>query len=71
MNGCIIAMESMTYAVKGQRIFAKNGIVCSVVRLPGKTNKGCAYGISLGCSEVRTAYRLLQESGVPAGVLLT
>ena len=43
---CIIAVGSMTFALKGQKLFGQNNIVSSVTHLaPSMTRHGCAYGI--------------------------
>ena len=45
---CIIAVGSMTFALKGQKLFGQNNIVSSVTHLaPSMTRHGCAYGIGL------------------------
>ncbi len=62
---CIIAVPSMTYAMKGSGILSASGIRCRVVKLRAdRTQKGCAYGISVNKSESEAAVRALLGGGV-------
>ena len=43
---CIAAVGSMTAAIKAQRTLSLNGISSEIVALdPGRTRRGCAYGV--------------------------
>ncbi len=62
---CIIAVPSMTYAMKGSGILSASGIRCRVVKLRAdRTKKGCAYGISINRSDSEAAVRALLGGGV-------
>ena len=61
----IIAVSSVTYAMKGAEALAKNKIKRRITKLkPDKTKKGCAYGISVSSEDVEDAVRILRLSGV-------
>ena len=62
---CIIAVGSMTFALKGQKLFGQNNIVSSVTHLaPSMTRHGCAYGIVLDCRYTKNSVALLSENGI-------
>ena len=62
---CVIAVGSLSFAMKGQRLLGDQSIASSVVRLhPSRTKRGCAYGIELDCADVRKATDLLSGSGI-------
>ena len=61
----IIAVSSVTYAMKGAELLAKNKIKRRVSRLSlGKTKKGCTYGISVGADDIEDAVRILRLGGI-------
>ncbi len=61
----IIAVSSVTYAMKGAELLAKNKIKRRVSRLsPNKTKKGCTYGISVSADDVENAVRILRLGGI-------
>ena len=50
LDMCIVALRSMTYAIKGKNVLNDNYIDCEIVRLdPKMTSKGCAYGLKFSC----------------------
>ena len=62
----IIAVSSVTYAMKGADILQKSGIRRRVTKIkPDKTKKGCTYGIAVDTSDTENAARLLKIGGVP------
>lgn len=45
MNRTLIAMTSITYAMKAKELCLKNGIRCDVVRTPKNIGTGCGYSL--------------------------
>lgn len=65
MNKCIIAVSSITYAMKGMQLLNTNGIFSNIVKLPPTaTRRGCAYGIETNCQAIQKALILLSKDGV-------
>ncbi len=61
----IIAVSSVTYAMKGSELLAKNKIKRRITKLkPDKTKRGCTYGISVDLKDVEDAVRILRLGGV-------
>ncbi len=61
----IIAVSSVTYAMKGSELLAKNKIKRRITKLkPDKTKRGCAYGISVDSRDIEDAVRILRLGGV-------
>ncbi len=61
----IIAVSSVTYAMKGADLLAKNKIKRRVSKLsPDKTKRGCTYGISVNAYDVEDAARILRLGGI-------
>ncbi|MBE6673735.1 MAG: DUF3343 domain-containing protein [Ruminococcaceae bacterium] len=53
---CVIALKSMTYAIKAKKALSDFYIDSEIVRLePNMTKKGCAYGISFNCVNLDSA----------------
>ncbi len=62
---CIIAVRSVTYAIKGVSILSALGIRARTVKLRAdRTKNGCAYGISLDRVDAEDAVRALLGGGV-------
>lgn len=60
MKYCTFSAGSITRAYKARAQLQEMGIKCEIVRLdPSKTKNGCAYGISVDCSNSRSAVRVL------------
>jgi len=71
MNECIIAISSMTYAIKGENVLKKNNIPTKIVKLSSNmTKKGCAYGLKIDCIHSTIARWVLENNGIPAGELV-
>ncbi len=66
MNGkSIIAVSSVTYAMKGADLLAKNKIKRRIVKLkPDETKRGCMYGISVSSDDTENAVRILRAGAV-------
>lgn len=68
---CIIALKSVTYAMKAERLLSEAGIAVSIVKLEaGQTRNGCAYGISLNCGQTSAAVQHLSKHGIPYSEVL-
>jgi len=71
MGLCIAAIQSMTYAVKAQKVLGFRRIESEVVKLdPSITERGCAWGIQFDCSMVDEVKRVLNNKGVPYGEII-
>jgi len=72
MSECVIALSSVTYAMKGENLLRRGGIAARQVRLePRATRRGCAFGVAVPCDKRRTATELLRAAGIPFSQLLT
>lgn len=68
---CILTMKTMTQALRGRQSLTGQGIAAVVVNIDGKlTEKGCAYGLRINCTETERAIRCLSERNIPYGVVL-
>ena len=69
---CIVALSSITYAMKGEELLRTHGIPNRVVRLsPERTKKGCGYGLELDKKRLAAALQLLRAAGIPPGEVLS
>ena len=64
MNSTLIAMTSITYAMKASELCRKNGIRCDVVRTPSNIGSGCGYSLSVRDSADRVI-ALLDKNRIP------
>ena len=70
-KSCIIALSSVTYAMKAERLLSDAGIAASIIKLEaGQTRSGCAYGISLSCGHASAAVQHLSKHGIPYSEVL-
>lgn len=68
---CIIALSSVTYAMKGEELLRTRGVSNKVVRLsPGRTKKGCGYGLEIEKNRLAAALQLLRGAGIPPGEVI-
>lgn len=68
---CVIAMPSLTNALRGENLLGSGGIHVRVIKLPqGRTKKGCAYGIELPCMLASAALGRLDAAAIKHGDLL-
>ncbi len=63
MNGCALVLDTVTYAMKGEGILKRMGIVCRIVKTT--VDGSCKYSLVLSCSEVMRARDILLREGVP------
>jgi len=62
---CIAALNSVTTAIKAEKIFSEHSIQCKITKLdPAHTEKGCAYGIEFPASQKNSAEKLLSSFGI-------
>ena len=66
LTNCTIAVNSVTYALKGADVLGRNKIRKRVVKLRAdQTKKGCSYGISVDEKDRDQSLSLLRQSGIP------
>ena len=71
MGNCIIAMRSATLAKKAERALGASRIPCRTVNIdPSLTGRGCGFGVSLECSLVISAVRVLDNKKITHGEVL-
>ncbi len=62
----VIAVSSVTYAMKGASLLKMNGIAAQSVRLEANlTRRGCAYGLMVPKNTVKKATQLLARGKIP------
>jgi hypothetical protein len=71
MSNCIIAMQSATMAKKAERALNAVRIPCNTVSIdPSVTKRGCGYGVSMGCSFLSEAVRVLERKNITHGEVI-
>ena len=64
MGKPLIIVSSITYAMKGRELLAKNGIAAYIERVPKlERNGGCGYGLHIP-KQINEAENLLRSYGV-------
>ncbi len=59
---CVIALKSMTHAIKAKNALYDYYIDSEIVKLePNMTKKGCAYGVSFNCVNLTSAKEALKK----------
>ena len=70
-SGAVVAMPTLTSALRGETLLASSGYRVRVIKLPaGSTKKGCAYGLETGMMFAAEAMRRLESAGIAHGELL-
>ncbi len=64
MPKSLIAMTSITYAMKAKRMLNNKGLYCEIVRTPKNLGSGCGYCLSV-TKEPAEIIRLLEQNGIP------
>ena len=64
MPKSLIAMTSITYAMKAKRLLNDKGIYCEIVRTPGNLGSGCGYSLSVN-KDPAGIIRILEEHRIP------
>lgn len=68
---CIVALRSMTHAIKAKKTLEDNYIDSEIVRLePHMTKKGCAYGVSFNCVNTNCVIDAFKRSAIKYTELL-
>ncbi len=62
---CVIALKSMTYAIKAKKALNDHYIDAEIVKLePSMTKKGCAYGVRFDRVNLTQAQEALKKWSV-------
>ena len=70
MKRCVVAVGSVTDAIKLERLLSNKNIKTELEKLdPSLTEKGCTYGIEIPCSRTRSASKALQYTDVNYKIL--
>ena len=64
MQNSLIAMTSITYAMKAKRLLENKGIYCDIVRTPKNLGTGCGYSLSVR-KDPRDIIRIPEQNGIP------
>ncbi|MBE6573951.1 MAG: DUF3343 domain-containing protein [Ruminococcaceae bacterium] len=65
-QSCILALPSVTYAMRASELLKKYNISSRVISLePYMTKKGCANGIELDCRVMSRARSILMDNNIP------
>ncbi len=71
MNLCIAAINSMTYAVKAQKVLRAKNIAADIIKIdPTLTKRGCAWGVQFECFRTDDVLRFLDSRNIPYGEIL-
>ena len=64
-NETVIALRSLTHAIKAKKLLREYGIDARVVKPNSeRAEKGCGYGISLDREAAKRAEAILPENGI-------
>lgn len=64
MNGVIIIIGSITYAMKAQKALKEIGVYASLIKKSGELRRGCSYGIRVNASNFMAAIAKLKELNI-------
>lgn len=65
MKKCTIALGSVNYAMKSERLLKNENISSRIIKLqPNKTKNGCAYGLETDCADIPFALSFLDNAGI-------
>lgn len=65
MKKCIIALSSINYALKSERVLKNENIYTRIIKLqPNRTKNGCAYGLETECADIPYALSFLDNAGI-------
>lgn len=65
-NRCLLALPSVTYAMRASELLKNYGIDSRVLSLdPSMTKKGCANGIETDCKNLLRAKNILLDRNIP------
>lgn len=61
-----IVLRSVTYAEKGRKVLASEGIQARIIKpSPSVTGKGCGYGIAVAAPLADAAVGILKDNRIP------
>ena len=63
MNKTLLAMSSITYAMKAKEILNSRGIYCEIERTPKNLGSGCGYSIRVK-TDVKKVVEILGRYGI-------
>ena len=65
-NGeCIAEIGSMTQAMRAQNALGEMAIPSTIVKTnSSKSNKGCAYGLSIDCNQIDNAENIFEKTRI-------
>ena len=63
MKITLIAMRSITYAIKAKELLNKLGMFCEVVKTPKDLSSGCGYSIKIRDEPLKIK-QLLRQRGI-------
>ena len=64
MNGIIIIIGSITYAMKAQKALKEIGIHASLIKKNGESRRGCSYGIRVNVSHFMATIAKLKDLNI-------
>ncbi|MBR6559337.1 MAG: DUF3343 domain-containing protein [Clostridia bacterium] len=71
MKRCVVAVSSVTDAIRIERLLDNNSIKTELQKLdPSLTEKGCTYGIEIPCSRTTTTNKVLQHTDINYKILV-
>ncbi|MBR1662839.1 MAG: DUF3343 domain-containing protein [Ruminococcus sp.] len=69
MPKSLIAMTSITYAMKAKRLLNDQGFYCEITRTPKNLGTGCGYSIQV-TKPPKEIILMLEKHGLPHGNIL-
>lgn len=64
-GNCRITLQSMTQAIKAQKVLAGAAIPSEIVKTePASHLRGCTYGIAFRCNQSNNVERMLSSAGI-------
>ena len=66
----LLAMSSITYAMKAKEILNSKGLYCEIERTPKNLGSGCGYSVRIK-SDVKEAEEILKKYGITVKGILT
>ncbi len=68
MRGTTILFKSSTYAYKAKKLFWRNGIEATVIKLNRKSAAGCEHGVDIPTENFYSAINILKKFGIEYSV---
>ena len=63
MNGIIVTVGSVTYAIKLRRLLSRSGIRSKLVKVDNKAELGCTHGIEINGYDFYAVVEILKNNG--------